>query len=258
MLPPGVLWRSALSMRLATSSSTSLGSPVAGAARRLAWIRMFWFSASCLRPVRMVWVIWARSNGSQTSTPRSLVASVRRALTSRSWCWPRARAFWHSRPEGLGVSVGVGERDFEQGLEPGEGGAQFVGGVGDEVTLGLEGGFEAAEEVVEGLAKLGQFVGWPVEAEATVEVGGGDLACGGVHGAQRSEEPAGDPPGQSERDDPGDQGHHQRPDVEVLAEEGVVGAGAAVDVGRSLPDQQAADGEDRDHEQDEAVRRRGR
>jgi hypothetical protein len=34
-----------------------------------------------------------------------------------------------------------------------------VGGVGDEVSLGVEGGFEAGEQVVQDVAKFGQLVG---------------------------------------------------------------------------------------------------
>ncbi|GLY76281.1 hypothetical protein Airi01_045480 [Actinoallomurus iriomotensis] len=40
---------------------------------------------------------------------------------------------------GVGVGVGIGEGDLEEGPQPGERRAQLVGGVGDEVTLGVEG-----------------------------------------------------------------------------------------------------------------------
>ena len=114
---------------------------------------------------------------------------------SRSWCSPSCERLFAGRPQVVGVGVGVGEGDLEEGPLAGERGAQFVGGVGDEVTLRLERGFEAPEEVVEGLAELGELVFGAVEAEAAVEVGGGDLLCGSVHGAERAKEPAGDPPG---------------------------------------------------------------
>ena len=97
-----------------------------------------------------------------------------------------------------------------------------MGGVGHEVTLGLERGFQAPEEVIEGLPQFGELVVWPVQRKAAVKVGGGDLARGSVHGAERAEEPAGDPPGQSQGDRPGDHGHDRRSDIEMVAEEGVV------------------------------------
>ena len=106
-----------------------------------------------------------------------------------------------------------------------------MGGVGDEVALGLEGRFETAEQIIEGLAQLGQLVGWPVQSEAAVQVGGGYLARGRVHGAQGAQEPACDPPGEPHGDDRGDHRDDQWSHVEVLADDGVVGAGAAVDVG---------------------------
>ena len=52
------------------------------------------------------------------------------------------------------VVPGSSERDLEEGALGRQGGAQFVGGVGDEVPLGLEGGFEPREEAVEGVARV--------------------------------------------------------------------------------------------------------
>ncbi|WP_345146080.1 hypothetical protein [Nonomuraea rubra] len=68
------------------------------------------------------------------------------------------------------VGVGVGEGDFEQGTQAGQGGAQLVGGVGDEVALGVEGGLQPGEQVVEGVAELGQLVGGAAEVQGA---GGG-------------------------------------------------------------------------------------
>ena len=98
------------------------------------------------------------------------------------------------RAQGIGVGVGVGEGDFEEGSQTREGGAQLVGGVGDEVPLGVEGGFKAGEEVVEDVAQFGQLVGGLAEVEALVEVPGGDGPGGGGDGPQGPEEAAGDEP----------------------------------------------------------------
>ena len=68
------------------------------------------------------------------------------------------------------------------------------------MALRFECGFEAAEEVVEGSAQLGEFVVGAGEGEALVQVGGGDLlGCGG-DGAEGPQEPAGEPPGDRDRD----------------------------------------------------------
>src|SRR5262249_50954601 len=47
---------------------------------------------------------------------------------------------------GFGGGGGVIQRDLQHGALPGEGGAQLVGGVGGEVPLGVEGGFQAGEQ----------------------------------------------------------------------------------------------------------------
>jgi hypothetical protein len=55
---------------------------------------------------------------------------------------------------GGGRRVRVIEGNLEEGAFGGQGGAQLVGGVGDEVPLGLEGGFEPREEAVEGVPEF--------------------------------------------------------------------------------------------------------
>ncbi len=116
--------------------------------------------------------------------PRSPVARVEEGIDESFWCWPRTRASSQADRSALDVWIGVGEGDFEEGSVPGEGGAQLVGGVGDEVPLGLERGLQPAEEVVEGAAELGEFVIGP-RGEATMQVGGGDFPGGGVMCPQR-------------------------------------------------------------------------
>ena len=102
-------------------------------------------------------------------------------------------------PVGVDAGVGIAERELEQGALEGERGAQFVGGVGDELSLCLEGGFEPAEQSVDGVAELLELVVGPFEVEPAVEVAGGDVACGFGDGAQRAQGPAGDHPAEPER-----------------------------------------------------------
>ena len=73
---------------------------------------------------------------------------------------------------------GIAEGDLHQCALSGEGGSELVGGVGDEATLRLEGGVEAPEEVVEGVAELLELVLRAVEGEALVQAGRGDPAGG--------------------------------------------------------------------------------
>ena len=100
---------------------------------------------------------------------------------------------------------GAAERDLYQGAFSGEGGAELVGGVGDEASLCLEGSLEACEEVVEGVGEFFEFVVGPVEAEAFVQVGGGDPACGAGDRSDGAQHPAGDEPAGEDGED-GDRG----------------------------------------------------
>jgi len=59
---------------------------------------------------------------------------------------------------GGGRRAGVVERNLEEGALGRQGGAQLVGGVGDEMPLGLEGRFEPREEAVEGVPEFLEFV----------------------------------------------------------------------------------------------------
>ncbi len=119
------------------------------------------------------------------------------------------------RAQRFGVGAGVGEGDLKEGAQARERGAQLVGGVGDEVTLSLEGGLQAGEQAVEGVAELGQLVRGLTEIEAPVQVSGGDDLGGGDDGAQRAQEPAGDEPAQGQGDgdqqDQGDGGSREEP-----------------------------------------------
>ena len=103
-------------------------------------------------------------------------------------------------PVGLDAGVGIAERELEQGALERERGAQLVRGVGDELSLRLEGRFEPAEQSVDGGAELLELVVGPVEVEPAVEVAGGDLAGGVGDRAQRAQGAAGDHPAEPERE----------------------------------------------------------
>ena len=94
------------------------------------------------------------------------------------------------RAQGLGVGVRVGERHLQQRALAGERGAQLMGGVGDELALGLERRLQPSEQVVERATELGELVIGPVEAEPAVQIGGRDLLGRRRHRAQRPQEPA--------------------------------------------------------------------
>ena len=93
--------------------------------------------------------------------------------------------------------VGVGQSYLEEGLAEHERGAQFVGGVGDEASLGVERRFEAGEQPVDGVAEILELVVGAGEREALVQVALGDLTGGGGHDPQRSQD--------STRDEPAEQ-----------------------------------------------------
>ena len=81
-------------------------------------------------------------------------------------------------------------------------------GVGDESPLGFEGSLQPAEQLVEGVAELVKLVVGSLERESLVQVGGGDLAGGGGHRAQRAQHAPRDQP--AERG--GDGGHDRQGD----------------------------------------------
>jgi hypothetical protein len=71
---------------------------------------------------------------------------------------------------GGGRGVRVIEGNLEEGASGGQGGAQLVGGVGDEVPLGLEGGVEPREEAVEGVPEFLELVFYAVSQHWLVQI----------------------------------------------------------------------------------------
>ena len=93
------------------------------------------------------------------------------------------------------------ERDVERRAHRRERRPQLVRGVRDEAPLRLERALEPAEQPVDRVAELAQFVAGPPQVEPLVEVRGGELPGGHRDRADRPEDPAGDQPAEDERDE---------------------------------------------------------
>ncbi len=108
------------------------------------------------------------------------------------------------------VSVfGVGETDFEFGFTGGDGVAEFVGGVGDELALAASAGGETVEHGVHGAGEVGYFVAAFGYGDAFVELVVADAFYLAGNGGDWPERSAGDeqrrdqPEGDSQRVDSG-------------------------------------------------------
>jgi hypothetical protein len=86
-----------------------------------------------------------------------------------------------SHPEGGRTGLGIGEGDFEHGAFEGDRGAQFMGGAGDEVPLGVEGGLQPLEQAVDGVAQVFELVAGAADGQPLVQAVFGDRAGGGGH-----------------------------------------------------------------------------
>ena len=82
------------------------------------------------------------------------------------------------RSQRLRGGIWVGEGHLEQGPFRGERGSQFVGGVGHEVPLRLKRCVKPPEQVVERLSEFLELVVAATEAEAPMQVAGGDVPGG--------------------------------------------------------------------------------
>ena len=121
------------------------------------------------------------------------------------------------------VVLGVVERDLQEGALSGQGGAQFVGGVGDEVTLRVERRVESPEEVVEGVPEFLELVLRAVESQALVQVGRGDPSGRAGDGPDGSKHPAGDEPAGQEGEHGHDGERDSRVDQELVRVGGALG-----------------------------------
>ena len=100
----------------------------------------------------------------------------------------------------LGAGVGVGERHVDLGAHDGQGRAQLVRGVGDEVALAGEGAVQPAEHAVEGVGELAELVGGPRQVDPLAEVLARDAPCRGGDLAQGRERASGEQPADDHRD----------------------------------------------------------
>lgn len=73
--------------------------------------------------------------------------------------------------ERLDVGVRVGDHQLERRARSGQWGAQLMGGVGEESSLGVECALEALEQSVDRVGELPELVARPGESEPAVEIG---------------------------------------------------------------------------------------
>ena len=189
MSPPGTLCRTALSISLAASCWIRSGSPSRMAGRRSAWT---------FRPRRPIpgrgtasaaLVMAARSRGSCSPAPASLLARVSSDLMRRSCSALEASSCRLTACQVPAVLSWVGEGYLEQGAFPGQGRAQLVRGIGGEAPLGVERGLQPREQVVEGVGEFLELVVGSVQAQPLVQAAGGDPPGGGGDRAQRAQRP---------------------------------------------------------------------
>ena len=116
----------------------------------------------------------ARSRCSRRSSPAWPRVSVSSASIICSRCCSEASTrSWAARSEEK-LASRVGERDLDQRSLAGQRRAQLVRGVRDELALRLEGSVEPAEQVIEGVPELLEFILRAVERQTFVQTGGGD------------------------------------------------------------------------------------
>jgi hypothetical protein len=106
----------------------------------------------------------------------------------------------------------VGQRDLEVGADDGKRVAQLVGGLVDELALGLERVVDAPEHVVERVRQLAQLVGRSPEVDAPRQVRGLDLLRDARDPLDRAQHDAREHPTDQQADDEQDQ---QRGQLEV-------------------------------------------
>ncbi len=116
----------------------------------------------------------------------------------------------------LGAQLVDAADDLEVGAQAGEGRAQLVGRVEDELTLGPARRLERLEQTVEGLAQAAQFVGSP-GGEPARHVGRlGHILNGVGEGVERDERGAGHEPAQRHREEHADEGDRAQEQRELL------------------------------------------
>ena len=123
-------------------------------------------------------------------------------------------------PVGVDARVRVAQRELEQRSLERERRAQLVRGVGDELSLRVEGGLEPGEQAVDGVAEPFELVVRPLQGEPAMEVAGGDVPRGVGDRPHRAKRAAGDHPAEPEREH-GHQCERERGVDEQLVQRGV-------------------------------------
>ncbi|GAB2909293.1 hypothetical protein GCM10022245_50930 [Streptomyces mayteni] len=108
------------------------------------------------------------------------------------------------------------ERDVDGGADRGQRRAQFVRGVGGEQALTVQAVLDAVQHAVDGGGQRGELVGRRGHRNPLGEVVGRQPLRGGRDGADRPQ----DPPGQPPAEDGGQQGHHREGDGGLGEERG--------------------------------------
>jgi hypothetical protein len=109
-----------------------------------------------------------------------------------------ADPFGHGAQLRLG-GVGVGQGDVDFGAGDRQRGAQLVGGVGGKAALGVEGGVQAREHLVEGVGQLLELVVGAVQGDALVQGALRQALGGGGDALQRAQHLPGHHPAQPQR-----------------------------------------------------------
>jgi len=123
----------------------------------------------------------------------------------------------------------LGQDDVGSGAHQGQGGAQFVAGVGDELALGAERAVEALQHRVEGVGQLAELVARALQGDALRQVVLGGGAGGGGELVDRAQDPPGGEPAHDGREH-GDHGQaEQGVGQQVGQGGGALRAGAGLD-----------------------------
>jgi len=125
----------------------------------------------------------------------------------------------------------IGQRHLQDRSLCGERGAQFVGRAGDEVPLRGERGFQPGEQRVQRLPEPAELVGPAVHREPAAQIARRDGLGGRGDGAHRPEQPGGEQPARSDRQ----QHQHRQGDDDLQ------GRGVGVYARVGCPDRPAAD-----------------
>ena len=200
--PPAghVVVRTALSIRFAMSRSTSAGSPVVGAGSSSvdqlepAALDLRLRAASSARPASN-----ARSSGSRRSSPRSLLASVSSASSSRSCSRPVASSSSQVARSCSTLASGSASATWSSVRSTVSGVRSSCDAFATNRRWASNERLEPSEQVVERVAELLELVVGSGQREPLMKVAGRDRPRGRGDLAQRAQHPPGDEPAEHAR-----------------------------------------------------------